>query len=100
MEIRSFVDIDFIRHSYTDSWVLYQSSEDPDLLYKGYLEDILFGMQLQGAKLIPTLEFFRAHHNKVFMEVLRNVRGPKRIQNIRAWTFGTLEEFLLKKVLF
>ncbi|MCR4285700.1 MAG: hypothetical protein NUW00_02265, partial [Candidatus Kaiserbacteria bacterium] len=45
------------------------------------------------AILIPDLPYFRAHHNKVFMEVLRDVIGNKEIQKFSSQSFGTYEEY-------
>jgi hypothetical protein len=62
-----YAEIDFRDMNFKDQYVLYQSSEDRGLYYKSYIEDMLLGMQLQGAILIPGFHAFRAHHNKVFM---------------------------------
>lgn len=51
------------------------------------------GLVAQGAKLIPSLEYFRAHHNKHFMEILRDTCGISEIQNIQAKRYGTLEDY-------
>ena len=72
--------------------VLYTSSEDPGLIYKQYIEDIVLSLSNAGAEVIPRFEFLRANNNKVFMELLRdllpgNVRG-----NLSSRHFGTLEE--------
>lgn len=32
--VKSFSDINFREENYIDEWVLYQSSEDPDLFYR------------------------------------------------------------------
>lgn len=69
--VQHYSDLNFCNSNWTDTLVLYQSSEDPSLLYKDYIEDVLLGLQTQGAILIPRFEKFRAHHNKVFMEILR-----------------------------
>ena len=70
-----FSDVDFRTQNWNERLVLYASSEDRDLHYKGFIEDILLGLSMQGATLIPRFSFFRAHHNKVFMEILRDVIG-------------------------
>jgi hypothetical protein len=72
--------------------VLYQSSEDSDLRYKSYQEDVLWGLRLAGALLIPRLEYCRAHHDKVFMEFLRDLSRLPEIQTVRSRAFGTLED--------
>lgn len=91
--VRSLCEIDLRNESYRGEWVIYQSSEDPDLYYKDFIEDVLLSLHLQGARLIPEFKFFRAHHNKVFMEFLRDLSGLKFIQNMRARAYGTYEEF-------
>lgn len=96
--IKGFSEIKFKEGNYQDFFVLYQSTEDPDLRYKDYIEDILLGLQLSGAKLIPRFEYFRAHYNKVFMEILRekmNYGG-----NLYCSHFGTLEELRKSKYEF
>lgn len=93
VEDKHFSDIDFRSENYKGQYVLYQSSEDPDLRYKDYIEDVLLGLSIQGAKLIPNFELFRAHHNKVFMEILRDLNNEKTIKNIQSKSFGTAEEY-------
>jgi glutathione synthase/RimK-type ligase-like ATP-grasp enzyme len=91
--IRPFADVDFRNEDYRDVVVLYQSSEDRELLYKGYIEDILLGLQLKGARLVPDFPYFRAHHDKVFMEILRDISHNPSIMNVWGKGFGTYEEF-------
>lgn len=91
---KHFYEIDLRVENYKGKWVLYQSSEDPGLSYKDYIEDVLIGLEMQGARLIPDFRYFRAHHNKVFMEILRDVLGIREIQNIKSKAFGTYEEFI------
>lgn len=96
--VRRFADIDLRSQSYRDELVVYQSSEDRDLKYKSYIEDLVLAMSLQGARLIPSFAALRAHHNKVFMELLRDLSGWPELQNLRARSFGTLEELLAAKL--
>ena len=86
--------IDFRKQNYKDNWVLYQSSEDPGLFYRSYVDDIVLGLYFQGAKLIPTFSQFRAHHNKNFMEILRELHSLSNIKNIQAKGYGTYEDYL------
>jgi len=92
VEVKGFSEVDFAHEEYTNSFVLYQSSEDPDLRYKDFIEDVLLGLELNRAILIPGFKYFRAHHNKVFMEILRDLSGLSAIQNIHSRRFGTVEE--------
>jgi hypothetical protein len=92
--VQHFEDVDFRQESYKGVPVLYQSSQDRELYYKGYIEDILLGLHLSGAMLIPDFFKFRAHHNKVFQEVLRDI-GALGIsaKRLRSFSFGTYESF-------
>jgi len=88
--IKGFSEVEFRGDLYKDFFVLYQSTEDPDLRYKDYIEDILLGLKMSGARLIPRFEYFRAHHNKVFMEILREKMNYG--EHIKSLHFGTFEE--------
>lgn len=91
---KRFSEIDFQSDSYAGFYVFYQSSEDPDLLYQSFIEDILLALKTQGAVLIPDFIYFRAHHNKVFMEMMRQMMGTAGINNLKAWYFGTFEDYI------
>ena len=95
LNVKKFRDIDFRQENYAGQYILYQSSEDFCLQYKQtYIEDILLGLLTQGAILIPPFNYFRAHGNKVFMEILRDLNQNPRIKNIKSKAYGTFEEFL------
>lgn len=91
--IKKYPEIDFRNENYQGKLFLYHSSEDRNLFYKSYIEDVLLGLELQGAVLIPRFHYFRAHHNKVFMEILRDLSNLKELHNIRSKGYGTYEEF-------
>jgi len=91
--VKPFSSVDFRKDAFAGKHVLYQSSEDPGLHYKSYIEDILLGLDLQGAILIPRFPLFRAHHNKAFMEILRDLSENQEIKNVRSRVYGTFEEF-------
>ncbi|MBU4493285.1 MAG: hypothetical protein KKA61_02850 [Nanoarchaeota archaeon] len=94
LEIKYFHEIDFRKDNFKNIPVLYQSSEDPGLKYKDYLEDVLTGLLYQGAILIPDFFKFRSHHNKVFMEMYRDLGNFSEIKKIKSKSFGTLESCL------
>ena len=98
--IKKYPEIDFRTDTYQGKRILYQSSEDRDLFYKSYIEDMLLGLKLQGAILIPDFHYFRAHHNKVFMEILRDISHLREIQNIKSKGFGAYEDFARELSLF
>ena len=89
-----FSKVNFRTQNYKNRWVLYQSSEDPGLFYRSYVDDIILGLFMQGAKLIPSLQQFRAHHNKHFMEIMRDMHTLSNIKNIQAERYGTYEDYL------
>jgi glutathione synthase/RimK-type ligase-like ATP-grasp enzyme len=95
--ILRYADLNLRVQDFAGEHVLYQSSEDPGLLYKEYIEDLLLGLKMQGANLIPDFEYFRAHHNKTFMEVLRDVALPAEIGGRHSQSFGTLEDFMSRR---
>lgn len=92
VEIKNFYQISFCE-SYKNKIILYQSTEDPDLKYKDYIEDILLGLQNRAAILVPDFHKFRAHHNKVYMEILRDCYDLDPYQDIFSKKYGTIEEF-------
>lgn len=95
----NYTDIDFRNRSFFENKVfLYTSSEDKNLFYKSYIEDIVLGLELCGAEVIPSYKYLRAHHNKTFMEIFRDISKFSGIKNIQSKHFGTFEEF--RKIAF
>ncbi len=95
MVVRRFSSIDFRREQFKGWHVLYCSSEDRDLRYKGYIEDVLLGLTLRGAILVPGFFLFRAHHNKVMMEILRDVTPCEDLKTIRSRVYGSYEDYVV-----
>ncbi|MCE9545325.1 MAG: hypothetical protein K8T25_07395 [Planctomycetia bacterium] len=58
---------------YKDRAVLYTSAEDSPDYYRGFLEDVVLALNSAGAVLVPRFELLRAHHNKVFAEMYRQL---------------------------
>jgi glutathione synthase/RimK-type ligase-like ATP-grasp enzyme len=87
-----FSDIDFRKMNFKDQYVLYTATEDHYLHYKDYIEDVIYALQLQGARIIPEYKFLRAVNNKVFMEILRDVSSLEEIKNTKTSHFGALED--------
>lgn len=86
-------EIDFRDKKYTSSIVLYTTTEDHKEYYKSYVEDIVLGLETLGAIVLPSFTCLKSHHNKVFMEILRDLQSFEPLNNIRTQKFGTLEEF-------
>jgi len=89
-----FPDVDFRTDKFKGQYVLYTSSEDVGLEYKSYIEDICLGLELKGANLIPSFKYLRAHHNKVFMEILRDQMELNDVKNISSKYFGTYSDVI------
>lgn len=75
-----------------DRLVVYQSAEDPNLEYRSYVEDVVLGLELMGARVMPRFRFLRAHHNKVFGEILTRAACGNLAARPRSWCYGCLEE--------
>ena len=88
-----YKDVDFRNNNFKNNFILYCSSEDDGLHYKDYIEDILLGLEMQQAILIPKFYYFRAHHNKVFCEIIRDISDSKHMKNLKSNYYGTFEEY-------
>lgn len=88
-----FHRVDLCKTSWAGVPIVYCSSEDSNLNYKSYIEDICYGLELKGAQLVPAYKYLRAHHNKVFMEILRDLLEVESARSIKSLTFGCIEEF-------
>ncbi|MEI8122196.1 MAG: hypothetical protein WCI20_09090 [bacterium] len=93
LQVLPFAEVSLRGRKFRDQPVLYHSSEDKGSHYKDYLEDVLLGIQLQGGRLIPPFHCFRAHHNKVFMEILRDLSNDPVMMRPQSRVWGTLEDF-------
>jgi glutathione synthase/RimK-type ligase-like ATP-grasp enzyme len=93
-----FSEINFNTMNFKEQIVLYTSSEDIGYHYKSYIEDIILGLQLQGAILIPDYKYLRANNNKVFMEILRKIIGNPELDSLKSSHIGVISD--LKKSLF
>ena len=83
--------------SWKEKKVLYTSSEDPGLVYKQYIEDIVLSLELAGAIVIPRFKYLRANNNKVFMELLRDLLPEDMRRNLVSTHYGTLEELATRR---
>ncbi len=97
VEFIDFDDINFRSDNFKDKYVIYMSSEDPGVLYKDYIEDVILALDLQGAILLPAYKYLRANSNKVFMEILRDMSSNSNIKSLEARHFGVYENLLKKQ---
>lgn len=88
LDILRFSDVKYGIDLWRNVPVLYTSLEDPELLYKSYIEDIVLGLEISGAWLLPCYYHLRAHHNKVFLEILRKNSKCDLFNNLESSVFG------------
>lgn len=81
---------------YKDEYVLYISSEDIDYKYKSYIEDIVYHLELNGAKLLPPYPFLKANNNKVFMSLLEKKYAKNWGGALETQVYGTQEDLLME----
>lgn len=93
VEVKHFSDFN-PNENYKDVPILYHITEDLFLLYKSYVEDIMCFLQKQGAIVMPNCDYARAHHNKVYMEMLRSEFDDEMLQTIQTRYFGNAQEAL------
>ena len=86
-------EINFRDKKYKGSIVLYTTTEDYLEHYKLYIEDVVLGLEAMGAIVLPNFISLKSHHNKVFMEILRDIQYFEPLNNIETKKFGTYEEF-------
>ena len=55
-----------ISDNWKDKIVIYQSSEDRGLFYKGYIEDVLVSLEEAGALLIPSFLAFKCQSLTIY----------------------------------
>lgn len=91
VELAEFSQIDFNR-DYEETYVIYASSEDEGLFYKEYIEDILCYLKKKGAILIPEFNYFRAHNNKSYQEMLRQQFSDEQLKHPCAYSIGHYDE--------
>lgn len=91
VEHETFDQLD-LRKKYQGWYIVYGSTEERGLFYKGYIEDILLKLYLDGAVLIPGFEYFRAHGNKCFQEMMRNQFRNKKVKNLKSEIIGRYDD--------
>jgi glutathione synthase/RimK-type ligase-like ATP-grasp enzyme len=93
-EILPINQIDFRTKKWRGQIVLYTSQEDIGYYYKSFIEDIVLGLEIAGANVIPSYKYLRAHSNKVFMEILRDLSEFPNVETLESWKYGALEEVM------
>jgi hypothetical protein len=78
-----------LNEDYRGVYILYQSSEAEGSFYKRYIEDLIYFLEKQGALVLPKYELLKAHHNKVFMEMLRSKFTDNSLKTINSLCYGS-----------
>lgn len=96
--VLNFSEVNIREFDWNNKIVLYTSQEDPGFLYKSFIEDIVYALELSGALIIPKFRYLRANNNKVFMELLRDIINLPSIKNIKTKYYGAIEELLKQTI--
>jgi hypothetical protein len=95
-EFLTFAEINILNIDWNNIPVLYTCTEDIGYKYKLFIEDVVLGLELKGANLLPPYKFLHATNNKVFMEILRTTIPKELSGNVNSFVFGSYEEFINK----
>ncbi len=91
VSVKSFSKVKF-DEDYTGTFLLFHITEDRLLVYKSYICDIILFLKSRGAQPLPDYDYVRAHHNKVYMEMLRQNFQNKELKTIHSRLFGNAKE--------
>jgi glutathione synthase/RimK-type ligase-like ATP-grasp enzyme len=88
VEVLKFSELD-LKNDYRGVYFLYQTAETPGSFYKHYIEDLIYFLEKQGAFVMPKHELLKAHHNKVFMEMMRFKFSDESLKTITSRCYGS-----------
>ena len=88
VKILKFSELD-LREDYRGVYVVYQSSETPGGFYKRYIESIVYYLEKKGATALPNTEYLKAHHDKVFMELMRSRFSDDALKTLESKPYGS-----------
>ena len=91
VDVYKFSKLD-LNEDFNGVYVLYQTSELPGSFFKGYIEDIIYFLEKNGAITIPSHEMLKAHHNKIFMELIRSRFKDDSLKTIKSICYGSWNE--------
>jgi glutathione synthase/RimK-type ligase-like ATP-grasp enzyme len=91
--VSQFGEIDLER-DFKNTAVLYHSSEKQGGFYKSYIEDIVYYLEKKGSLVLPKFEYLKAHHNKVYMELIRKRFENLELKTIKTYCYGSSDEAL------
>ena len=86
--VQKFSSLD-LTNDYKGVYIIYQTSESAGSFYKHYIEDVICFLEQNGAIVLPGLEMLKAHHNKVFMEMIKSTFKDESLKSIKSWCYGS-----------
>ena len=88
VDVRKFSSLD-LSAGYKGVYIIYQTSETPGGFYKRYIEDLVWVLEQKGAVVLPNHELLMAHHNKVFMEMMRSGFADNALRSVQSRCYGS-----------
>ncbi len=88
VEVQRFSMLD-LSVDYRGVCIIYQTSEAPGTFYKRYIEDLVYFLEHRGAIVLPNHELLKAHHNKIFMEMMRQTFTDTSLKSIKSMCYGS-----------
>jgi glutathione synthase/RimK-type ligase-like ATP-grasp enzyme len=88
VSVLKFSEFD-LYEDYHGVYIIYQSSEAEGSFYKRYIEDLIFFLEIRGAIVLPGYEYLKAHHNKVYMEMMRMKFRDDALKSIKTICYGS-----------
>ncbi len=88
VKVARFSELD-LREDYRGVYIIYQSSETPGGFYKRYIESIVYYLERKGAIALPNSEYLKAHHDKVFMELMRSRFSDDALKTLESKPYGS-----------
>lgn len=88
VDVFKFSELD-LNDDYNGVYILYQTAETPGSFYKHYIEDLICFLEKHGAFVMPKHELLKAHHNKIFMEMMRLKFKDDSLKTITSRCYGS-----------
>jgi glutathione synthase/RimK-type ligase-like ATP-grasp enzyme len=88
VEVYKFSELD-LYEDYPGVYILYQTSETQGSFYKHFIEDLIYFLEKHGAIVMPKFELLKAHHNKIFMELIRLKFSDKSLKTIKSKCYAS-----------
>lgn len=89
--VLNFSELD-LSLDFKGDYFLYQTSEDIGQYYRSYITDVLLVIKSKGGILLPNFDYYYAHHNKCYMELMRSQFKNEELKSIKSRVYGTLQD--------